>query len=94
MNDHQRKLPSDEIGISPREIEKSIKRIEEELYYSSDNIKVRIGKIEEKLEQFATREDLEKLKTELIKHSNTTFRWAISIFVAGTGVLVALLKFT
>lgn len=48
--------------MSSWEIETSIKRIEEDLYYSADNIKVRLARIEEKLEHVATREDMVKLE--------------------------------
>ena len=43
--------------MSSREIKESIKRIEDDLYFSSDNIKIRLTRIEEKLEHVATRED-------------------------------------
>ena len=48
--------------MSSREIEASIKRIEDDLYYSSDNIKVRLARIEGKLEHVATRKDMDRLK--------------------------------
>ena len=48
--------------MSTREIEASIKRIEDDLYFSSDNIGVRLARIEEKLERVATREDMDRLK--------------------------------
>lgn len=51
--------------MSSWEIETSIKRIEEDLYYSTDNIKVRLARIEEKLEHVATREDMVKLESTM-----------------------------
>lgn len=62
MNDQKRKLPAGDAGMSSREIEASIKRIEDDLYYSADNIKVRLARIEEKLEHVVTREDMDRLK--------------------------------
>ena len=126
------KLPSGDTGMSPRETEESIKRIEDDLYYSSDNIKIRLTRIEEKLEHVATRDDLknfatrddmekfkatmrgdmekfkvtmrgdmgrlqsgmERLRSELIAHSNTLFRWSIGVFVSGLGVILTVLKLT
>ena len=94
MNDPQNKLPSDDAGMNPREIEESIKRIENDMYYSSDSIMVRLGRIEEKLENVTTKEDTEKLKSELIAHSNSQFRWTTGLFVSGVGVILAVLKLT
>ncbi len=62
MNDQKSKRPSGDAGMSSREIEASIKRIEDDLYFSPDNIGVRLARIEGKLEHVATREDMEKLK--------------------------------
>ena len=96
MNDPKSKLPSDDTGMNPREIEESIKRIENDMYYDSDSIMVRLARIEEKLENVATKEDLEMkttgLKSELIAHSNSQFRWTIGIFIVGAGVLLTVLK--
>ncbi len=68
------------------------------LYYDTDSIKVRLARIEEKLENVATKEDLEMkttgLKAELIAHSNAMFRWTIGIFIMGAEVLLAILKLT
>ena len=62
---------------------------------------IRLGRIEEKLEKVATREDfgclnmdMEGLKSELIAHSNLLFRWTIGLFVSGVGVILAVLKLT
>ena len=98
MADSKSKLPSDEPGMNPREVEESIKRIENDMYYDSDSIMVRLARIEEKLENVATKEDLEMkttgLKSELIAHSNSQFRWTTGLFVSGVGVILAVLKLT
>ncbi len=98
MNDPKNKLPSDDTGTNPREIEESIKRIENDMYYDSDSIMVRLARIEEKLENVVTKEDLEMnmmgLKVELIANFNSTFRWTIGIFIVGAGVLLTVLKIT
>ena len=62
MNDQKSKRPSGDAGMSSREIEASIKRIEDDLYFSPDNIGVRLARIEGKLEHVATREDMDRLK--------------------------------
>ncbi|MYG85074.1 MAG: hypothetical protein F4192_07315 [Gemmatimonadetes bacterium] len=49
--------------MSSREIAESIRRIEDDLYYSSDNIKIRLTRIEEKLEHVVTRDDLKAFAT-------------------------------
>ena len=49
--------------MSSREIEASIRRIEDDLYFGSDNIKVRLTRIEEKLEHVTTRDDLKAFAT-------------------------------
>lgn len=49
--------------MSSREIEESIKRIENDLYYSSDSVLVRLTRIEEKLGHVATRDDLKNFVT-------------------------------
>ena len=63
MNDQKSKRPPENTGMSSREIEESIKRIEDDLYFSSDNMKIRLTRIEEKLEHVATREDLKHFVT-------------------------------
>ncbi|MCY3773607.1 MAG: hypothetical protein OXG98_16500 [Gemmatimonadetes bacterium] len=63
MNDQKSKRPPENTGMSSREIEESIKRIENDLYYSSDSVLVRLTRIEEKLEHVATREDLKHFAT-------------------------------
>ncbi len=98
MNDPKNKLPSDDTGMNPREIEKSIRRIENDLYFGSGSINDLLSRIEEKLENVVTKEDLEEnmmeLKAELISNSNATFRWTIGVFIMGSGVLLAILKIT
>jgi len=128
MNHAKNKRPTGNTGMSSREIAESIKRIEDDLYYSSDNIKIRLTRIEEKLEHvvtrddlkafatrddlkafvtrddiraFATREDLgvlrtdmERMRTDMIAHSNTLFRWSIGIFVTGFGAILTVMKLT
>ncbi|MCY3554276.1 MAG: hypothetical protein OXH56_03045 [Gemmatimonadetes bacterium] len=87
--------------MSSREIAESIRRIEGDLYYSSDNIKIRLTRIEEKLEHVATRDDLgvlrtdmERMRTDMLAHSNTLFRWSIGIFVTGFGAILTVMKLT
>ncbi|MXY48910.1 MAG: hypothetical protein F4Y38_06355 [Gemmatimonadetes bacterium] len=63
MNDQKRKRPTGNTGMSSREIAESIRRIEDDLYYSSDNIKIRLTRIEEKLEHVVTRDDLKAFAT-------------------------------
>ena len=63
MNDQKRKRPTGNTGMSSRKIAESIRRIEDDLYYSSDNIKIRLTRIEEKLEHVATRDDLKAFVT-------------------------------
>ena len=84
--------------MNPREVEESIKRIENDMYYDSESILVRLARIEVKLENVATKEDLDMkttgLKAELIAHSNSQFRWTTGLFVSGVGVILAVLKLT
>ena len=112
MNNPKSKRPPGETGMSSREIEASIRRIEDDLYFSSDNIKIRLTRIEEKLEHvttrddlkayatkedlkaFATREDLAGLRTEMITHTNTLFRWTIGVVVSCMGVILTVMKLT
>ena len=79
-------------GMNPREIEESIKRIENDMYYDSDSIMVRLARIEEKLENVVTKEDLEMnmmgLKVELIAHSNSTVSMDYrAVRIVGVGVI-------
>ncbi len=62
MNDTQSKRKTDGTDMDQRETAESIKRIEDDLYFSADNIKVRLARIEGKLEHVATREDIDRLK--------------------------------
>ena len=63
MNNPKSKRPTGGTGMSSREIEASIRRIEDDLYFSSDNIKIRLTRIEEKLEHVTTRDDLKAFAT-------------------------------
>lgn len=63
MNNPKNKRPTGNTGMSSREIAESIRRIEDDLYYSSDNIKIRLTRIEEKLEHVVTRDDLKLFAT-------------------------------
>ena len=63
MNNPKSKRPPGETGMSSREIEASIRRIEDDLYFSSDNIKNRLTRIEEKLDHVTTRDDLKAFAT-------------------------------
>ena len=101
MNNPESKLPFEDPRMDPRKIEKSLKRIENDLYYNSDSILVRLGRIEEKLKKDATisdlgclRSDMGGLKSELIAHSNSLFRWTIVIYVLVGGTMLAVLKLT
>ena len=38
MNDSESKRPTDDTSMNPREIEVSVKRIENDLYFSSDSV--------------------------------------------------------
>lgn len=84
------------------EIRGLVLRVQGDLYFGpendADSIMVRLARIEEKLENVVTKEDLEMkttgLKAELIAHSNATFRWTIGIFIMGAGILLAILKLT
>lgn len=66
------------------------------LCYDSDRIKVRLARIEKKLQNVVTKEDLEVktkgLSAVLIAHANTTFRWTIGLYMLVAGVLLAVLK--
>lgn len=63
MNNPKSKRPSGGTGMSSGEIEASIRRIEDDLYFGSDNIKIRLTRIEEKLEHVVTRDDLKAFAT-------------------------------
>ena len=63
MNNPKSKRPPGDTGMSSREIEASIRRIEDDLYFGSDNIKIRLTRIEEKLEHVTTRDDLKAFAT-------------------------------
>lgn len=63
MNNPKSKRPTGGTGMSSREIEASIRRIEDDLYFGSDNIKIRLTRIKEKLEHVTTRDDLKTFAT-------------------------------
>ena len=63
MNNPKSKHSPSDTGMSLREIEASIRRIEDDLYFGSDNIKIRLTRIEEKLEHVVTRDDLKAFAT-------------------------------
>ena len=63
MNHSKNKRRTGNAASSRRGTAESIRRIEDDLYYSSDNIKIRLTRIEEKLEHVVTRDDLKAFAT-------------------------------
>lgn len=94
MNNPKNKRPSGAAGMSRRGTAESIKRIENELYFNTDSISVRLGRIEEKMENVATKEDMERFKAELTANLLSIFRWTIAVFILGAGALLTVLKIT
>lgn len=87
--------------MSSREIEESIKRIEDDLYFSSDSVLVRLGRIEDKLEHAVPRRylggweyDIGGLISDLKAHLNKLFRWTIVVLVLAGRIMLAVLKLT
>ncbi|MCY3773608.1 MAG: hypothetical protein OXG98_16505 [Gemmatimonadetes bacterium] len=70
--------------MSRRGTAESIKRIENDLYFDTDNIKVRLGRIEHKLQDFATREDIANMKISVI-------RWFMGSMLALAGILAGII---
>lgn len=66
--------------MSRRGTAESIKRIENDLYFDTDNIKVRLDRIEQKLQDLATREDIANMKISVI-------RWFVGSMLALAGIL-------
>ena len=80
MNNPKNKRPSGAQGMSRRGTAESIKRIENDLYFDTDNIKVRLDRIEQKLQDLATREDIANMKISVI-------RWFVGSMLALAGIL-------
>lgn len=101
MNVQKRKRSPDNTRMSSREIERSIRRIEDELYFGSDNIKIRLTRIEEKLDIVVPSQDLgrsefdiDQIISDLKSHMSNRFRWTVVTFVSCSGIFLIVMKLT
>lgn len=83
------------------EIEASIKRIEDDLYFGLDNIKIRLTRIEEKLDNGVPSQDLgqsefdiDEIISDLKSHMKNRFRWTVVTFVSCSGIFLIVMKLT
>ena len=101
MNVQKRKRSPDNTRMSSRETAESIRRIEEELFFGSDNIKIRLTRIEEKLDIVVPSQDLgrsefdiDEIISDLKAHLNNRFRWTVVTIVSCTAIVIFVMKLT
>ena len=101
MNFQKRKRSPGDTRMSSREIERSIRRIEDELYFGSDNIKIRLTRIEDKLDIVVPSQDLghsefdiDEIISDLKSHLNNQFRWTVVTFLSCSVIFLTVMKLT
>jgi len=76
--------------VSQAEIQHFIRQVGDDLYFGVDNIRVRLGRIEEKLKDTASKEDLANLKIWVLVGAGTA---GLSLLGAAGAVLVGLMNY-
>ena len=101
MNVQKRKRPTGNTRMSSRETAESMRRIEEELFFGSDNIKIRLTKIEEKLDIVVPSQDLgrsefdiDEIISDMKAHLTNRFRWTVATVVSCSGIIIIVMKLT
>ncbi|MCY3711857.1 MAG: hypothetical protein OXH02_01070 [Gemmatimonadetes bacterium] len=90
MNNPGSKRAPEEPDVSQVEIQHFIRQVGDDLYFGVDNIRVRLGRIEEKLKNTATKEDIANMKTWVLVGAGTA---GLSLLGAAGAVVVGLMNY-
>ena len=90
MNNPGSKRAPAEPEVSQAEIQHFIRQVGDDLYFGVDNIRVRLGRIEEKLKNTATKEDIANTKIWVLVGVGTA---GLSLLGAAGAVVVGLMNY-
>ncbi len=71
--------------MTQAEIRGFVRRVQDDLYFGTDNIRVALGRMDERLRNTATREDIANMKISVI-------RWFIGSTLTLAGIVVTTFK--
>lgn len=80
----------EEPELSQAEIQHFIRQVGDDLYFGVDNIRVRLGRIEEKLTNTATKKDIAGVKISVLVGTGTA---GLSLLGAAGAVVVGLMNY-
>ena len=90
MNSPKSRRAPEEPEISQAEIHSFIRQVQDDLYYGADNIRVKLGRIEEKFKYTATKEDIANIKIWVLVGAGAA---GLSLLGAAGAVIVGLLNY-
>lgn len=71
--------------MTQAEIRGFVRRVQDDLYFGPENVRVVLGRVDGRLKNMATREDIANMKFSMIK-------WYIGSLITLTGIIVAAFK--
>ena len=90
MNNPGSKSAPEEPDVSQTEIQHFIRQVGDDLYFGADNIRVRLGRIEEQLKNTATKEDIANMKIWVLVGAGTA---GLSLLGAAGAAVVGLMNY-
>lgn len=90
MNNPGSKRAPEEPEVAQAEIQHFIRQVGDYLYFGVDNIRVKLGRIEEKLKNTATKEDIVNMKIWVLVGAGTA---GLSLLGAAGAVVVGLMNY-
>ena len=90
MNNPLSNRAHEEAELSQAEIQYFIRQVGDDLYFGADNIWVRLGRIEEKFKNTATKEDIANIKIWVLVDAGTAGH---SLLGAAGAVVVGLMNY-
>ena len=85
MNEPESNRIPGEPEITQAENRGIVRRVQDDIYFGPDNVRVVLGRMNERLRNTATREDIANMKISVI-------RWYIGSILTLAGIIVAALK--
>lgn len=84
----------------PEGVKEDVDRLMDEVFYSDGSIRNRLKAIEEKLENTATKADIDKLNKAIsdqllthLKWSKTKIATTFALIIAGAGIMIGLIRY-
>ena len=71
--------------MTQAEIRGFVRRVQDDLYFGPESVRVVLGRVDERLRNMATREDIANMKFSMIK-------WYIGSLITLAGIIVAAFK--